>query len=151
MRWYLSHEIPRGMALLSPPAKVWLLAANHISVLGQLHCSTANLLHFQPPWPLFYNMWIQIHWLDPGPEFWLNLDPDLVSWVSRWWIYVYNLTSLSYNYSYIYLLSWSGSVFGIRIQIHKGPEYGPWSSKLHMLIHFLRSTTQMTFKQGLRV
>ena len=79
---------PEGNGVALPPAKVWLLAANHISVLGQLHCSTANLLHFQPPWPLFYNMWIQIHWLDPGPEFWLNLDPDLVSWVSRWWIYV---------------------------------------------------------------
>ena len=53
---------------------------------------------------------------------WL-LKKFLVSCVSEWWFYVYNLTSLASNLFYIYLCG-SESVFGIRIRIHKGPKYG---------------------------
>ena len=44
--------------------------------------------------------------------------------IFAWWIYVFkfNLTPFACNFSYIYLCV-SGSVFGIRIRIRKGPEY----------------------------
>ena len=40
----------------------------------------------------------------------------LVSWVTEWWIFVYNLKSFASYLSYIYLCG-SGSVFGIQIRI----------------------------------
>ena len=45
-------------------------------------------------------------------------------WVSEGWIYVLNLTPFAFILSYAIYMCGSGSVLGIRIQVHKAPEYG---------------------------
>ena len=46
----------------------------------------------------------------------------IVSWVSEWWILVFNLKTLTSNLFCFYLYE-SGSVLGLQIRIHKVPEY----------------------------
>ena len=55
------------------------------------------------------------------PAYKKNYVTERNSRVYDWSIYVFNLTPFVSNLSYISL---SGPVFGIRIRIHKGPEYG---------------------------
>ena len=47
----------------------------------------------------------------------------LVSWAFERWIFVFILTHFAFILSHIFIC-WSGSLFPIRIRIHKGPEYG---------------------------
>ena len=51
----------------------------------------------------------------------------VVSWVSEWWINVFNVTNIVSNLSYIFRC---GSVFGRQIRIQRCPEYGFGSTTL---------------------
>ena len=108
----------------------------NFTLLSQCQCSGSEYIEF----------WIQI--LNFGP-IWIRIQGYVINYerkiknnfrkkcpqkylflkVSEWRIrayiitYVFNLTPFAKNVSYIYLCG-SGSLFVIRIRIHKGPEYG---------------------------
>ena len=48
------------------------------------------------------------------------MSPEEIRGVTEWWIYVFKIISSNLSHFYLY---GSGSVFEIRIQIHKGSEY----------------------------